>query len=298
MSRFAISLLALLLICYSTHAQQYVDILRTDYDQGQSTDFKDTNGTGHYNELAVDLLVPLIFPVINNSKAPILTGFLLERTHASLNPNQEVNLYGLMLKLGVNIKHSERLSGTYLMLPKLSSDLVRIRRRDVQIGGLVFLKYERSKTFNYRFGFYANSDLYAPMIVPIFGIYALKGNWEITSALPINAQITRSLGKRFGLGLRFEGINKSYILNDGTNRYVEKVNNELGVLLKLALNNIHLRVLGGYSIGRSFRTYDMNDRFPLAISAIKIANERTILNADFRDGAFLRTSLTYRLPIP
>ncbi len=272
--------------------QEYVDLARIEYNQGLPQTFNDTAGTGIFSELALDLLAPIVI----NDRFAIVTGVLIERTDVSLLPRQEASLYGNMVKLGANIKYNEKWSGTYLILPKFSSDLLKIRQRDIQIGALAFIKYRVNLNFNYRFGVYVNSDLYAPMFVPFAGIYLLKKNWEIKAALPINAEINRQIGAHFKIGARFDGINKSYNSNDGTNQYVEKVNNELGILARLMFSNFRFQFFGGHSLGRSFRTYAYGDRFDLAISAIKINNQRSIQNEDFSDGQVFRFSFLYRLP--
>lgn len=284
-----ISLITFLSIC---SGQQYVDLARIEYNHGIPQTFNDTTGTGSFSELILDLLAPIVI----NDRFAIVTGVLLERTDISLLPGKEASLYGNMVKLGAKIKHNEKWSGTYLVLPKLSSDLKKIRNRDLQIGAVALIKRHVNSNFNYRFGIYLNSDLYAPMIVPFAGVYLLKNNWEVKAALPINAEINRQFGAHSKIGARFDGINKSYYLNDGTNQYVEKVNNELGILARLMFGNYHFQFFSGHSLGRSFRTFAYGDRFDLAISAIKINNQRTIQNQDFGNGPIFRFSFTYRLP--
>jgi hypothetical protein len=284
--------IAFLVLVFTGSSQQYVDLIRVEYDHAIPQNFEDTTGKGSFDELAIDIVLPIVV----NEKLAIVTGALLEQSRVSLAPNSQTNLYGTMLKFGANIKHNKHWSGTYLFLPKFSSDLKRIRNRDIQFGGLALIKYQVNKAFNYRFGIYSNGELHAPLVVPFFGIYLLKNNWEIKAALPINAEINRQFARHFKIGARFDGINKSYYLNDGSKQYVEKVNNEIGLLAGAMFGNYHFQIFGGYAIGRSFRTYQYGDRFDLAISAIKINNERIIQNQDFKDGPVFRLSFTYRLP--
>ena len=286
-----IFLIASASICFSQH---YVDLARIEYNYGLPQSFKDTSSTGNFSELTLDLLAPIVI----NDRIAIVTGTLLERTDVSISLGKEVSLYGNMLKLGDNIKHSKKCSGSDLILPKLSSDLKQIRKRDFQIGALALIKqhFDSNPNFNYRFGIYANTDLYAYMIVPIVGVYLLKNKWEIKAALPINAEVNRQFGSHVKIGARFDGINKSYYLNDGSNQYLEKVNNEVGMFARLMFGNYHFQLIGGHSLGRSFRTYTYGDRFDLTISAIKINNQRTIQNQDFKNGPVLRFSFIYRLP--
>jgi hypothetical protein len=262
-----------------------------DFDRGLGQQFSPANEKAQFQESAIDALVPLKI----SDKTAILMGTLLEQTRISIAPNTQALFYGTMLKLGVNLAHSDRWSGTYLLLPKLSSDLKKVGQKDIQFGGLVLIKYSPSNHFNYRFGFYANSDLFGPMLVPIFGIYLLKNKWEISSALPINADISYLATPKNKLGLRFAGINKSYWINNGMNQYMEKVNNELGLYYRFIQKNIQLQVLAGYSLGRKFKTYEENDKMALALSAIKFDNNRTQINQHFSDGIIGKVSLVYRI---
>ena len=279
------------MLTFHLWSQQYVDILVLDFNQGLGQQFSPANEKAQFQESAIDALVPLKI----SDKTAILTGALLEQTRISIAPNSQALFYGTMLKLGVNLTHSDRWSGTYLLLPKLSSDLKKVNHRDVQLGGLVLIKYSLSNHFNYRFGFYANSDLFGPMLVPIFGIYLLKNKWEISSALPINADISYLVAPKNKFGFRFAGINKSYWINNGSNQYMEKVNNELGLYYRLIQKNVQLQLLAGYSLGRKFKTYDENDRMALALSAIKFDNNRTQINQHFSDGIIGKVSFVYRI---
>jgi hypothetical protein len=286
-------LFTLFIVVNFSYGQQYVDLVKIDYDLGLSQAFTDSAKNAQFSELAVDAIVPIVL----NKKVAILTGALLEKTDFSVSPTSpDVSVYGLMLKAGVNIKHNDKWSGTYLLLPKLSSDLKKISQKDFQFGGIAFIKYAPKPTFNYRFGFYANSDLFGPMLVPIVGIYLLKNRWEINCSLPINADVSYQLIPNLKLGARFQGINKSYLIHQGKEQYVEKVNNEIGLYSSYAIGKFHFQILAGYALGRSFRVYDTPDRLGLALSAIKFNNNRIPLNPTFSDGFVLKAGLTFRIP--
>lgn len=274
-------------------AQQYVDLIQIEYDYGLSQEFKDSATQAHFSELAIDALAPIVL----NEKVAILTGALLEQTQFSLNPNEhDRKVFGLMLKAGINIKHNDKWSGNYLFLPKLSSDLKKIGNRDVQFGALVFMKYAPKPNFNYRFGIYVNRDLFGPIVVPIFGVYLLKNRWEINSSLPINADVSYRIFTNIKFGVRFQGLNKSYMLHEGIDKYVEKVNNEITLYSRWSKGKTHFQLSGGYGVGRSFRSYDLNDQLGIALSAIKINNHRTPLNPTFSDGFILKAGITFRMP--
>jgi hypothetical protein len=50
----------------------------------------------------------------------------------------------------------------------------------------------------------------------------------------------------------------------------------------------------GYSIGRNYRIYDIQDRATWGLSAFKFGDNREQLNSDFSDGLIFRTRFIYR----
>ena len=107
--------MSFLVFAFTGLSQQYVDLIRVEYDHAIPQNFEDTTGEGSFDELAIDIVLPIVI----NEKLAIVTGTLLEQSRVSLEPNSQTNLYGTMLKIGANIKHNERWSGTYLFLPKV-----------------------------------------------------------------------------------------------------------------------------------------------------------------------------------
>lgn len=290
--RWLVTLLGSSLHLFSL-AQDYIDPVRISYTHGVHQQYTNSSEQAPFSELAVDLTTPIVI----NEKTALVTGALLEQTHFGVGPESTaVDVYGTMLKLGINHKHSEKWSGTYLLLPKLSSDLKRIAWKDMQVGALALVKYHPRKNLNYRLGAYLNSDLFGPMVVPIAGVYLLHNRWEINAALPITADVNYRLNNHMKLGAKFIGINKSYFLNHGGgDTYTEKVNNELGTYLEWASGPVHFRLLAGHSIARSTRIYHSEDQIDLSISALKFGNHRTPLNTTFGDGLILKASLFYRI---
>ncbi|MBT4930057.1 MAG: hypothetical protein HON12_03160, partial [Flavobacteriales bacterium] len=256
-------------------AQTYVDLMRIDHNQGLSQSYDDaSNSTARFDETTFDGLAPIVL----DSSNVLITGVNLEHTTVSQSPNSFTEIYGLILKLGYSRKFSDKFTGTFIALPKLSSDLKNVNGDHVQIGGVALFKLKKSQHFSYKFGLYSNSDLFGPMVVPIVGFYYRKEKWEANFTLPISAWMSYDLGESTKLGAKFQGINKSYLLNNGTPTYMEKINNEVSLYLQQGFGKWHLILAGGHTIGRSGKFYDTNDKLGVALSAVKLDNNRTPLN--------------------
>lgn len=291
----SVILIGLSLICNTIIAQNYVDLARIDFNYGIPSPFQETPDIkGRVSELTTDVTLPIVLsPTLN-----LITGLNSEWIRVDIYSNESTqSIHSIMLKMGANIEHSENWSGTYMLMPKISSDMAAINLKDYQVGALGMLKYTKTASINYKFGIYVNSDLFGPMIVPVFGFYKKSGKFESNFALPINADINYELMQNMRLGIKFIGTNKSYHLNRATDQYLVKINNEIGPYLQWALGNLRIVTQVGTTVLRSFRTYQIDDKVDYALSLYRPKDNRLQLNDDFKDGIFIKTSLIYRFSL-
>jgi hypothetical protein len=284
------------LICSPLQAQQYVEVLRAEHVQGFGQRFDSLNTPAVFNESAIDFTLPIPSAKLGGN---IITGVLMEQSTFSLYPGgAATTVYGTAFKLGFNKKHTDHLSATYVLVPKISSDFRSIDQRDLQLGCLLLFKYAKSETFNYRFGLYANTELFGPFLVPILGMYYKNNNLEISGNLPLNADINYSLGKYFKIGGRFQGINKSFNLHRPNNTYVERSYNEAGAYAQLALGKVNFMLFGGHSFLRSYKVFVAGDKMDLSITALRFGGERTPLNDSFGNAFLCKAAIFVRIPTP
>jgi len=290
-------LLAFVISSYILTAQQYIDLAKFSYAATSQNSFDTSTATTGLTELNGDFTLPIVI----NKKATILTGVTYESMSASFNPGRFVeSLTGITLKAGANIKHSENLSGTYMLLPKISSDFEKIGNNDFQFGGVVLMKYEKSDHFNYKFGAYTNTELFGQFLVPIFGFYYLNKSekLEVKLLLPLAGNLDYSLTNSTSLGINFKGQIRSYNINTAyaaeNNRYIARSTNEATTYLKYSLKNgINFQANVGRSIGRSFRVYD--EKVAFALPLVYFGDNRSQLNTDFSDSWLFQLSVFYRL---
>lgn len=295
-----INLTFILLVCSSAaSAQDYIDLFKFDYANTPVNKFDTTEVTTRLQEINGDLTVPI---AINDNFA-LLTGIIFENALASFNPDREVeSMTGITLKLGANIKFNSKWSGTYLLLPKISSDLKKISNRDFQFGGAVLMKYSKSSNFSYKFGVYANNELFGVFIVPIFGFYYLSPSqkFEAKVILPLAVDLNYSITKSVRFGLNFRGQVRTYNVNTPveleTNRYLTKSANDVYAYCQYGMKNgLNFQLGFGRSFARSYRMY--NEKVSLGIPLYYFGNNRTQLNMDFSDGWLFKATVFYRLKL-
>lgn len=295
-----ICLVAFLLIWSSfSIAQNYVDLAKFDYAISPANTFDSTTSKTTLHEANLDLTAPIVI----NDRFTFLTGVSYDNISASFNPNRsDESFTGLILKLGANIKHNSKWSGTYMLLPKISSDFKSISKKDFQIGGVVLMKYIKSEHLNYKFGVYGNNELFGPFIVPIFGFYHLSSSekFEAKILLPLSVDLNYSVKKDVRFGLSFKGQVRSYHVNQplGTeaDRHLVKSTNDIYSYFQYGTKKgLNFQLGFGRSIGRTYRMYD--DKVSLALPLFNFGDNRTQLNSDFSDNWLIKVGVFYRLEL-
>jgi hypothetical protein len=283
-------------------AQDYVDLLKFKYANTPLNQFDSATAKTRVQEVLLDLTYPIR---LKNGTA-IVTGLTFQNIQTKVNPiNPDLtSVYTVLLKLGVNIALSEKWRGTFLILPKLSSDLKEVNGNDFQFGVLATFKYAKSENFKYQFGVYYNGELFGPFIVPLIGLYYMSHNnrLEINTTLPVWFDINYRFYNWFRIGFSFSAFVRSYNINEPqfaeNGEYLVKASNEPMFYLQFEpTKSIIIQTKIGYSIGREYRIYDVKDRVTFGLSAFRIGDDRNQLNGDFSDGMLMEARLIYRFHI-
>jgi len=145
-----LALLTFLLYASSTQAQNYVDVLKIHFGSTLPAQFENSEEESTIQTLDVSLT----YPIKMSERFALLTGVDFGRYHLDLFPHQQTptTLYSTTLKVGANIRHSEKWSGTYILLPKLVADYKRLEGADFQMGGAVLLKYNMKDNLALKLG--------------------------------------------------------------------------------------------------------------------------------------------------
>ncbi len=277
-------------------AQDYVDLAKFYYGSTPANSFDSIEGNTSVEEFGADITLPI---KLNDNNA-IITGFMLEQIKVKLHPLANAQTISTVnLKVGFNKTHSEKLSGTYMLLPKLSSDFKSLSDKDFQLGALVLMKYKKNESLKYNFGIYYNQELFGPFFVPLFGLYYKSPNkkFETNITLPIWADMNYQLVNWLNVGTNFTAGVRSYNLSENNAYVVKKTNEIFGYLQFNTSKTLLIQTKIGYTIGRSYRIYNGNDKTDLGISAFRFGDNRTVLNPDFSDGLIFRVRLLYRFNI-
>lgn len=293
-------ILILSLYAISSYAQNYVDVLHSEYTTTPQNTFENSDSSTQLEKININLTTPI---KLKNGNA-IITGVVYDRVNTSFDPGEQTTpVSSFILKMGMNIKHSDKWSTTLLLLPKLASTFTEsITSEDFQLGGLVLAKKKKTENLSYKFGAYMNGDQFGPFIVPLFGGYYKNNKLEIDAIIPSYAKINYSVLPKMTVGLNWRATVKSYNLQGGGITtidfplYVHHLSNEVAAHIGYEpIKGIIVRGMAGVSLGRSFRVYENNDKIDFGLSLFQFGDDRVPLNTDFENGLFYRAELAYRV---
>jgi hypothetical protein len=283
---------------FSARAQDYVDLVKLNFNTTSKNEFKDSNTTTRIREIDAETTVPLRINAVTN----FVTGFIYENINTRLTTTGSERAFGsAALKLGVNRIHSAKWTGTYMLLPKVASDLKSFTKKGFQLGAVALLKYVKNEQLLYKVGVYYNTERFGPWVVPLAGLYYMRADKKVEAnvTLPLLADINYSVHKKLALGLNFSGQVRTYHLStvaSGRDGYVARSINELFGYLKLSITeSFILQLRGGRSIGRHYRVYDSEQKVTLGLPLVYIGDHREQINGNLKDGWVYQAILLYRL---
>lgn len=291
-----VKIILLLFFTSNLAAQDYVDLIKNHYAISPSNNFDSIGGNTDIEEFGTDITLPI---VLKNENV-FVTGIAAEQIKLQLHPLANPStISSIGLKLGYQANHSEKLTGTYIVLPKMASDFKNTGSKDFQLGALALYKIKKSELFKYHAGLYYNSELFGPFVVPLLGFYYQSENKKLEAnfTLPIWADINYSLTNWMNIGTNFSANVRSYHLANANSYVVKKSNDVFSYLQFNIKKSFILQTKVGYSIGRSYAAYTDDDKTDFGLSAFRFGDDRTELNPTFKDGVIFRVRLLYRFHI-
>ncbi len=289
--------IALALFAQSLIAQDYIDLVKINYASILDAGYEGNDATTDISLFDASIT----YPIKLSEKTAIITGVDYNQQGLKLFPNAAtVSLKNITLKAGINVKHSDTWSGTYVLLPKIASQDLHTNGDHFFFGGLALLKYQKNDRMQYRFGAYVSTEGFGTFMTPILGMYYSSEDkkWEFTATLPINADLNYSFNEVTSVGLGFQALVRSYSLEreDSLSELYTQVSNiEFATYFQhgFADNSILIRLQAGYS-SASYEVFDEGDTLPIKVSAFEFDDDRNLLNPEMTGNLFVRLGATYR----
>ena len=294
--KISVLLIVVSLAAQSMSAQDYIDLFKINYTNVPSAGFEESE-----EETEVSMFdIGLTYPIKLNDEVAIITGLDYTQQSLELGPNAITNTLNMLrLKVGINIKHSDKVSGTYVLLPRISSEDLHTDGNHFFFGGLALLKYQKTSRFQWRFGAYASTEGFGVLATPVIGLYYKSENnkLEVTANLPISADLNYSLSENASLGFGLFTPVRTFSMKavGGYETYTQVANIEFGPYLEYRLldNSLLLRAQTGYQ-SVSYELFAEGDELPFRLSAFEFGDGRALLNPEMTGSLFFKIGAIYR----
>lgn len=294
---FFLFFLLLPLICVS---QEYVDLFSINYGKSRETSFENLSKSTTITMCEANITIPVVLP---NKRYIVISGIDYSYNSLQLFPDLGYNyLYSTRIKAGTKINHSEHWSGTYILLPKISSDFINISGKDFYIGGAIVLKYAKSKNANYKFGIYSSNEAFGMYLTPILGYYykSLNSRFEMNLMLPSNIDLNYGLTNQTKIGIEYVARGRSFKMTTDGSRSTYTENNSLEFSSYIQNNSINKNVLLRLKMGLStnrFEVYPIDQKVVLEMPGLKFGDKRTQLNTNLSKSYLFSIEGIYRFDI-
>ncbi|RXG15222.1 hypothetical protein DSM03_102544 [Leeuwenhoekiella aestuarii] len=283
------------------HAQNYIDLANLSYSITPQNQFEDYEAQTQVEEVEFQFT----FPKVLDDKNTFIATVMLESNALRLDPTitQRTTLASLGLALGFNHKYSDQLAITYLVIPKIASDLSFISSEGLQLGGLALATLKKNENFNYKIGLYANTEAFGLFLVPYVGFYYLSPSKRFEAYITtINGDINYMLTDKLNIGGDVNGLTSSYALSEpyfGTSpEYFAKNTTEFFAYLRYPISKgLYLKAKAGYSITRTYKVFEQDDKVALGLSLFYLGDDRNQLNTPLQKGALFKLELLYRFQL-
>ena len=282
-------------------AQDYIDLANLSYSLTPQNQFESSNAQTQVEELEFQFT----FPQVLDEKNTLIANVMLESNALRLDSSlaERTSLASVGLALGFNHKYSEKLAITYLIIPKIASDLKQITSQGFQLGGLALATLKKNENLNYKFGLYANTEEFGLFLVPYVGFYYLSPSKRFEAYITtINGDINYMLTEKINIGGDVNGLTSSYALADpyfgSSPEYFAKNTTEFFAYVRYPVaKNLFLKAKAGYSITRTYKVFEQSDKVDLGLSLFFLGDDRNLLNTPLQKGALFKLELLYRFPL-
>ncbi|MEZ4923542.1 MAG: DUF6268 family outer membrane beta-barrel protein [Crocinitomicaceae bacterium] len=293
----------------NSFGQNWVDLANVYWRTSPASDFDNIGDyKRNFNMYVVDAKAPV---VLGDNNVLI---FGLEYQYNSITSNtplySDYYFTSIMLQLGWEHNWNDKSKMLFMAIPRLQTDFNDVGISHFQMGGIALGTTKRSERFDWRYGLYYNGEFFGPMFVPLFGFnWKMNEKWLLRVVVPLNLELAFVPGTKFRTGLRFDGVNASYMyqFNSGTpfatNRYIDKADNNVWLFGEFTPGaNLWFHFRAGHSVLRKYRFFTPGDKMDVKLGPVNIGDDRNFddpkaVPLQLKNGWSFEARMIYRLPL-
>lgn len=247
-----------------------------------------------FNLYGADFKLPI---PLNKKKSHTLI-FGSEYQHLSFTSESfGLSVNAWQFQLGYQYKKSG-FKSLFMVLPKIAAtSFSEDNAPYLQFGALSLSTKNRSPSFSWKFGAYYNTEFFGSMFVPLFGFdWRINERHRLKVVVPVDAEYTYALGEKIRMGLRFQGVNASYRIQEDL--YLDRADNNIWLFGEwYVTKNIVFHAKAGHSVLRKYKIYQNDRRMGLKLGPINILDDRGPSEPLFKEGWSFELRLLVRIRV-
>jgi hypothetical protein len=256
-----------LFLAAGSNTQPYIDLVNIKYTGSPLLNPSSAKTILNYANASLQLPVKL-----KNADIIIISPFVEKWTAEVKDEQSRQSYYGISLPV-TYLKNLKSGNSIITMAVVRMNDEQIDHNAKLQVGGAALFVKKRSESLSWKFGVYANGDLFGLFIVPLAGIdWKINEKSNLFGVLPANLTYERKLNGRIYYGANFRTFTNSYAKDTGYWRVDE---NQLGafgdfyftkqLLLNLEAGSSILRKLRSRTQGKAIDQWNVNDNLYIKI---------------------------------
>lgn len=291
--------LTVALSAFACKAQDFVDLANIYFRNSPQNSIDSSSEQLNFNILNFDCKIPV--PLGENNV--VLGGFEYHSHNFRINEGDKINdnLISYTIQTGWEHKWNPEFKSLFMVINRFNSNFKEQGGFiNHQIGGLIFNTVKKSDKLTWKYGLYYNGEFFGPMFVPLFGLnWTINEKWKLKFTIPVDLELSCKAKNWFRYGLRFEGVNGSYMLSGiNENFYIDRADNNVWLFSDFYITkNIVFHLRGGYSVLRKYRVFGESNTMDLKLGPVNIGDDRPYSPVWFKNGWSFESRLIFRLPL-
>lgn len=220
---------------------------------------------------------------------------------SDLDPIENFNLHGIILRTGYIYKFNAKQSLQVLFAPRLMTDFNASFSKSVQLGGIIMYEKIKNEDFTWRVGVLYNQECFGTYIVPVVYLdWNLTRTLKLTGLLPVYGKLYMQPSENLQYGLHFIGLTTSYRINETgfENYYVDRRSIDVSAFTNMHIwDNLFFEARAGYSLSKDYGLFAEDDKIDLGLPLVNIGDNRTRANEEFDGSPFIHLRLIYSIPV-
>jgi hypothetical protein len=284
-----------------TFSQNHVDLANIYWRTSPFNNIEGTDYKRNLNTFGADVKLPIVF----TNKNVLIFGLDYQQSEISFadfdwKKQPRFQFASSTVQVGFEHHWNKRSKMLFMGMGRLNTDYRHIQLNHFQVGGLALGTTKRSESFEWKYGAYANSEFFGPMLVPLFGFnWKINDHWRLKAVIPVNLELSYQSDNGFRSGLKFDGVNGSYRFDSsiGTDAYIDKADNNIWLFGEKKLGKyLWIHTKAGHSILRKYRIYDPNEKLALKLGPVNIGDTRPTTYSLMENGWSFELRLIFRMP--